>query len=192
MARRQAMYYPPLHLVFPNIPPPTQTMTEQFKEPMNSLFQAFGHSVPNTAERMLQFQLLHPEAKLPTRASDGSAGLDLYCHSANAYGKTMIEYNTGVAVAIPEGYVGLLVPRSSITGTSLRLANSVGVIDSDYRGPIKMRFDHNHLPDSDRPYDFGDKIGQLVIVPCPAFMPVKVDSLPETARGQGGFGSSGR
>lgn len=199
----QNYYYPPLHLVFPNIQPPTQTMKGKFdindylnKERAMMSQMAIDSFVNSnfTIRHPLEFQLLHPDAKLPTRATDGSAGLDLYCHSSNPYGQSMVEYDTGVAVAIPDGYVGLVVPRSSISGTSLRLANCVGVIDSDYRGPIKMRFDFNHesLPDSDRPYQHGDRIGQLVIVPCPSFSPVAVEELPATTRGQGGFGSSGR
>lgn len=167
-------------------------MTEQFVEPMHSLFQAFGHNVPNTIARTLQVQLLHPSAKLPTRGSEHAAGLDLYAASWMPYGESMIQYDTGVAVAIPEGYVGLLIPRSSVTGTSLRLANSCGVLDPDFRGSIKFRFDALNLPDSEPNYGIGDRIGQLVIVPAPRFEPIQVDELPATTRGEGSFGSSGR
>lgn len=139
----------------------------------------------------IQFQLLHPESRLPTRATDGSAGLDLYCHDYKPYGDRMLEYFTGVAVAIPEGYVGLVFPRSSISGTNMRLANCVGVIDADFRGEIRLRFDVLNYPDSAIDYDVGDKIGQLLIVPSPQFSPVAVDKLPATGRGDGGFGSTG-
>lgn len=140
----------------------------------------------------LQFQLKHPDAKLPTRGTEGSAGLDLYAVDWDMMeGIAALEYSTGLAVAIPEGYVGLLFPRSSITNVDIRLANCVGVIDSDYRGEIKMRFDRIGEGPVEH-YFAGDKIGQLVIVPCPRFDPVQVDSLPETQRGTGGFGSTGR
>lgn len=140
----------------------------------------------------IQCKIIHPKGKLPTRATDGSCGLDLYAAAWKPFGDTMMEYDTGIAVAIPEGYVGLVFPRSSITGTSLRLGNSVGVIDRDYRGTIRFRFDNLMLKDSERHYDVGDKIGQLVLVPCPVFESVEVADLPETARGSNGFGSTGR
>lgn len=141
----------------------------------------------------LSFKLEHPEAKLPTRGSAGAAGLDLYAVSEKPFGQNMLEYDTGVAVAIPHGYVGLVFPRSSITGTCLRLANCVGVLDPDYRGTIKLRFDFaNHNQDSDRSYNVGERIGQLVIVPCMMWEPREVQELPETERGSGGFGSSGK
>lgn len=194
------MYYPKHHQVFPK--PQTMNDTENlhdavadYREKHPFLFHegVLNTSPPPMVSYELQFQLLHPDSKLPTRATDGSAGLDLYCHSSNPYGKSMVEYDTGVAVAIPEGYVGLVVPRSSITGTALRLANSVGVIDCDYRGPIKLRFDFNHeaMPDASRPYQHGDRIGQLLIIPAPIFTPTAVESLPLTTRGEGGFGSTG-
>jgi dUTP pyrophosphatase len=85
-----------------------------------------------------------------------------------------------------------VLPRSSITGTNLRLANSVGVIDCDYRGTIKLRFDYVDLNDSEHDYQVGDRVGQLIILPRPRFTPIVVDHLPETARGNGGFGSSGK
>lgn len=140
----------------------------------------------------LAVQLLYPEAKLPTRGSEHAAGLDLYAAWVSGFGSRMLEIGTGIAVAIPERYVGLIFPRSSITVTSLRLANCVGVIDSDYRGEIKLRFDDVEYNDSERPYEVGDRIGQLILMPVPRFEPVQVESLPETTRGNGGYGSSGR
>jgi len=189
------MYYPKHHQVFPK-PQTMKTTLDHAVEAVNK-HRADHGDIPNGMASIvvrpeLQFQLLHPDSKLPTRATDGSAGLDLYCHSSNPYGKSMVEYDTGVAVAIPEGYVGLVVPRSSISGTNMRLANCVGVIDSDFRGEIRLRFDVLNYPDSAIDYDVGDKIGQLVIVPAPQFSPVAVDELPATGRGNGSFGSSGR
>ena len=91
-------------------------------------------------------------------------------------------------MAIPTGYVGLLFPRSSVTKTDLRLANCVGVIDSDYRGPIKVVFDRK----GKRSYNVGDRVAQLVIVPAPHLDIIEVDELDDTDRGINGFGSTGK
>jgi dUTP pyrophosphatase len=128
-------------------------------------------------------------AVMPTYAKEGDAGLDLTAISEKLY-PTYAEYETGVAIELPEGYVGLLFPRSSITSkTGFILGNSVGVLDSSYRGNIKFQF--RHLPGSSTRYKVGDKIGQLVIMPIPKIELVEVDELSETVRGDGGFGSSG-
>jgi dUTP pyrophosphatase len=124
----------------------------------------------------------------PEVATDGSAGLDLYVDRVDtAFNK----YYTGVQVAIPAGYVGLLLPRSSWGAKGFRLANTCGVIDSDYRGEIIMVRDNNpmagHLKVSP-----GDKVAQLIVVPClQEWRQVGLrDDLGETARGDGGFGST--
>ncbi len=134
---------------------------------------------------------LYPDSKLPTRATPDSAGLDLYAHSETPYGSCMVEYGTGIAVEIPDGYTGFIFPRSSISGTSMRLSNSVGVLDPDYRGEVKFRFDSVNLPDSGPSYRVGDRIGQLILLATPRFEVVEVDEFSETVRGQGGFGSTG-
>jgi dUTP pyrophosphatase len=97
-----------------------------------------------------------------------------------------ITYHTGLAIEIPKGYVGLLFPRSSIYKTSQALTNSVGVIDSGYRGEIMMKFTRgiNH-------YCIGDRIGQIMILPYPQIEFEEVEKLSETNRGSGGFGSTG-
>lgn len=140
----------------------------------------------------LQVKALVANAKLPTRAHPNDAGLDLYAHSEtkDPQGR-FVEYDTGIAVAIPEGYVGLLCPRSSISNTSLMLRNSVGILDSGYQGPITFRF--KRLPDCKglHFYNIGDRIGQLVIVPILLLDPVFVDELPKSDRGTGGYGSTG-
>jgi dUTP pyrophosphatase len=99
-----------------------------------------------------------------------------------------MEYGTGLAVEIPEGHVGLLFPRSSISNSGLILTNSVGVIDSGYRGEIKFRF--KHIPDTAY-YKPGDRIGQLIVMPYPEIDFQEVEELSSTERGEGGFGSSG-
>ena len=90
----------------------------------------------------VSFTLLTPSSSVPAYAREGDAGMDISAISMTKTDK-YIEYGTGVAVAIPEGYVGLLFPRSSVSNKELLLANSVGIIDSNYRGEIKFRFKYN-------------------------------------------------
>ena len=134
---------------------------------------------------------LNESAVIPTYAKQGDAGLDLTAVSMDVIdnkGSGYIEYGTGLAIEIPEGYVGLIYPRSSISKTGLILSNSVGVIDSGYRGEIKFRF--KWVKDTDR-YNIGDRIGQLVVMPYPQVTLIEKEELVETDRGDGGFGSTG-
>ena len=134
---------------------------------------------------------LVPEAVIPQYAAPGDAGMDLTAvsHKAvdeNAYG--YIEYGTGLAVEIPAGYYGMLVPRSSISKTGLILANPPGIIDSGYRGEIKVRF--KYIPKT-LIYDVGDRVAQLIIMKYPEVSFTEVTELSDTVRGAGGFGSTG-
>lgn len=150
----------------------------------------------------IKFKKLDNNAVLPSYAKLGDAGLDLTATSASSTadadnGFYFLEYGTGLSVDIPEGYVGLLFPRSSISKTGLILANSVGVIDSGYRGEIKLRFKidgkaFDELADKMARYNVGDKIGQLIIIPYPTVIPVLSEELSTSERGEGGFGSSGK
>jgi len=102
-------------------------------------------------------------------------------------------YDTGIAMEIPKGYVGLVVPRSSHRKTETYLPNSVGVIDSNYRGGIsfsyKNRDSNNYnIP----PYEEGDRIGQILIMPCSICDFIEVTHLTETSRGTNGYGSTGK
>lgn len=140
----------------------------------------------------LKVKKLVTHASLPQQARPGDAGLYLraiYCYKDNEFG--FIEYGTGIAIEVPDGYVGLIFPRSSISKTPHSLANSVGVIDSGYRGEIIFRFrtdiDKEHLE-----YEIGDRIGQLIIMPVPAIEVVEVEELTETERGKSGYGSTGK
>jgi dUTP pyrophosphatase len=139
----------------------------------------------------VNFKKLVAHAVTPTYAKEGDAGLDL---TAIDYYRNIdykyVEFGTGLSVEIPEGYVGLVFPRSSISKTSHTLANSVGVIDSGYRSEIKlrMRYDDNN---EDMEYMVGDRVGQLVIMPYEQAELTEVQNLPETER-TGGFGSTGR
>lgn len=141
-------------------------------------------------------------AQVPKYANDSDAGMDLVAISKEET-PDYVEYGTGLAVEIPEGYVGLIFPRSSISKQNLALANSVGVIDSGYRGEIKFRFkklrnqrletQHQwHIDDDWKIYHVSDKIGQLIIIPYPKVEFSVVDELSNSERGNNGFGSSGK
>ena len=142
----------------------------------------------------MKIKLLNEHVKIPTRASSSAAGYDLYCAHDKDHvihpGDTLKVY-TGVAIEIPDGYVGLVFARSGIaTKHGIRPANCVGVIDSDYRGEIIVAL-HN---DSDAPYcvEPGDRIAQLVVMPYIAPELEIVDELSNTDRGDGGFGHTGK
>lgn len=132
--------------------------------------------------------LKHPAAQEPTRAHRDDAGLDLYAAEVRQISEDIVEYNTGVAVEIPEGYFGLVLPRSSVSTRGLLLCNSAGVIDAAYRGSITLRF--RRLPNCIG-YRVGDRVGQLILIPCVLPAVVLADKLSATPRGEGGYGSTG-
>lgn len=149
----------------------------------------------------IKIKKLQEDAVIPSYASAGDAGMDLTAVNAIiAENGEYIEYGTGLSIEIPEGYVGLLFPRSSVSKTTLTLANSVGVIDSGYRGEIKLRFKDSELKKysdgewyaSETAYEVGYKVGQLIILPYPKIEFVETEELVETERGEGGFGSTGK
>lgn len=141
------------------------------------------------------FKKLSDNAVIPKKAHITDAGFDLVCTNISYHAEQRIlTYGTNIAVAIPDGYVGLLVPRSSVYKKPLTLANCCGIIDSGYRGEIMFKYRYGN--DRDRGmcetgYSEGDRVGQLVIVPCPQFTSKEVDELPEGDRGDNGFGSTG-
>tara|TARA_R100000365_G_C2745106_1_gene73880 strand:- start:1264 stop:1749 length:486 start_codon:yes stop_codon:yes gene_type:complete len=120
----------------------------------------------------------------------GNSGIDLTAIGINYPDDApeCVEYDTGIAMAIPVGYVGLLFPRSSVSKKGLSLANSCGVIDPSYRGTIRLRY---YMRGNFTLYTISERIGQIVIVKQPIIKLNKKDSLPETARGAKGFGSTG-
>lgn len=151
----------------------------------------------------VKFKKLHPDAKLPTYAHPGDAGLDLYAISCKPVSDTIktnnravtgtrfkyLEYSTGLAIHLEPGYVGLLFPRSSISETSMNLRNCVGVVDSGYSGEITFRF--TTIDNGLRAYEIGDRIGQLLILPVGVYETEWTEEERETKRGHGGYGSSG-
>jgi len=163
------------------------------------------------------FKKLHPEAQQPKFGKPGDAGADLVATSIDTHRNGQIVYGTGLAVEIPEGMVGLVFPRSSVRNYDLVMSNSVGVIDSGYRGEIMVTFNLNvqnityqsihSLIDSQEleneyqwsrlfeqdinTYQVGDRIAQLIIMPVPLVEYTETQELSETNRGTGGHGSTG-
>lgn len=136
---------------------------------------------------------LSHDAVIPSYSKPGDAGLDLIATWMNNDSADYTEYGTGLAFEIPEGFVGLIFPRSSISNKSFVLSNSVGVIDSSYRGEIKFRFKNAmHYRAFGERYKVGDKIGQLMIMPYPQIELIEAKQLSSTERGESGFGSSGQ
>lgn len=152
---------------------------------------------------MTQYTKTHPDVPTPRRAHPTDAGTDLTAWSIDLGGVENTEwesdviqpgharvYGTGIATAIPTGYVGLLFARSSL-GVKRRLdvANGTGVIDADYRGEVKvcLRNTGTHAAR----VTCGERIAQMVVVPCDLTEWVEVAHLPETVRGAGGYGSTG-
>lgn len=157
----------------------------------------------------VNFKKFKPEAVIPTKAHPDDAGFDMVAVSAEET-EDYIEYSTSIGLEIPKGYAGFLFPRSSNSKYDLTLSNSVGCVDSNYRGEIKFRFKKIINPNKTwfnvikslfkktsiepnykfNTYKVGDKIGQLIIMPYPEVTFNEVTELSETDRGEGGFGST--
>lgn len=136
---------------------------------------------------------LRPDAVLPARAYPGDAGLDLSaCDAVVIAPGERVVVGTGVAVAIPPGHAGLVVPRSGLAARNgLSVLNGPGLIDEGYRGELNVILLNT---DREQPVEIapGDRVAQLVVVAVAGLEPVEVESLDEAARGAGGLGSSGR
>ena len=163
----------------------------------------------------VKIKKLSENAVIPQYAKPGDAGMDVVATSINVTDK-YIEYGTGLAFEVPEGYVMLIFPRSSVSKYDLSLANAVGVLDSSYRGELKLRFKRNyrieHFGDNktlekstfehyisptemlicDKIYKIGDRVGQIMILPYPIIEFEETDELSNTERGTGGFGSTSK
>ena len=138
---------------------------------------------------------LHPDAKIPVQAKPGDTGYDLYAISEKSVidgtGYT-ITYGTGLAIELDKNFCAYLAPRSSLTkNTTLMLGNSIGLIDSDYRGELMFQF-RNLSNHGIKKYNVGDRIGQLFILDRYEIKFEEVDELTDTVRGKGGIGSTGR
>ena len=142
----------------------------------------------------IKIKRLNERAKIPTFGNEFSAGADLYCaeeHEISVCSGQKCSIGTGISMEIPEGYVGLVFARSGLAcKNGLRLCNSVGVIDADYRGEIKVVL-HN---DSEyvREIKPGERVAQMIVMPYPKVSFIEVKELSDTVRGESGFGGTGR
>ena len=143
----------------------------------------------------VKIKKLNEDAVIPTYSKDGDAGMDLVATSEYYDNDGNIVYGTGLSFEVPKGYVGLLFPRSSNAKKDLTLSNSVGVLDSSYRGEVMLKF-KNTITISGQylecvTYKIGDRIGQIIILPYPQIEFEEAEELSETERGNGGYGSTG-
>ena len=141
---------------------------------------------------------LVPQAVIPTYAKPGDAGMDLTAVEYEYDAKTDCHiYKSGLAFEIPEGYVGLLFPRSSNRKTDAYLTNCVGVIESGYRGDVMACFKNRdkgtdgEINQLSAPYEIGDRFAQLIIMPYPSIRLTEAEELSDSERGTGGYGSTG-
>lgn len=151
----------------------------------------------------VRIKKLHPDAVIPKYAKEGDACFDLtaiaieffpksgeFTSKPEEYAPLYFEYKTGLAIEIPEGYFGLIRPRSSISKTAL-IFNTSGIIDSGYRGELTVRFKCSNLR-TGKVYEKGDRVAQLMILPYPHVIWEETNILSETERGTGGYGSTGK
>ena len=138
----------------------------------------------------MDLQQLDFDLPAPSYAHPGDAGLDLYATEPAEVTRETVLIPTGVAVAVPDGHVGLICPRSGLSEYGVTVANAPGVVDAGYRGEVMVRLTTTSV----FPYQVhrGDRIAQLLIVPVARPEVTVVDRLDGTARGAGGFGSTGR
>lgn len=133
----------------------------------------------------VKIKRLKREAVIPKYALNGDAGMDVVAITKNETDK-YVEYGTGLAFEIPKNCVCLIFPRSSVCNKDLILSNCVGVLDSGYRGELRLRFKKS----GKESYNVGDKVGQIIILPFPKVFFEEVSKLSPTQRQDGGFGST--
>lgn len=136
----------------------------------------------------VKIKKLSADAVIPTYAKSGDAGMDLVITEIKGETEWDISYGFGISMEIPEGFMGLVFPRSSIRKTDLILSNSVGVIDSGYRGELQATFKKT----GGSVYKTGERGAQIIIIPHPTIEFEEVEELNNTERGEGGFGSTGK
>ena len=155
-----------------------------------------GQNIINTQPTMtgggtlVKVKKLVPEAVIPSYSKVGDAGMDLTITKEIENTSFSVSYGFGIALEIPQGYVGLVFPRSSVRNQDLILSNCVGVIDSGYRGELQATFKKTNGLDSIK-YKVGERGAQIIILPYPTIYMTEVPELSNTERGSGGFGSTG-
>lgn len=137
---------------------------------------------------LIKVKKIHSQAIVPQKAHSSDAGFDLYATSKMYDNDGNVVYGCGLAFEIPEGYMGLVFPRSSNAKKSLLLSNSVGVIDSGYRGEVTAKFKKLYPGEE---YKIGERFAQLIILPIPNVVFNLVNELSDSERGTGGYGSTG-
>lgn len=173
--------------------------SEMKEKLLKTVFNSFCSMFDDALDKFLTFDITLPikleneNAKVPSYAHDTDAAADIYAAETitiPAHSRATI-IKTGLHIALPEGWVGYIIPRSSIgVKTPLRLSNSVGCIDEEYRGELGVMYDN--ISDSDYTINMGDRIAQLIVMPYYHFKPQIVDILPTTERGEGAYGSTGK
>ena len=138
----------------------------------------------------IKIKKLNPLAFVPIKAHSTDAGFDLYATSRTIDENRNVVYGCGLAFEIPEGYMGLVFPRSSNARTQLIVSNSVGVIDAGYRGEVTAKF-KSISPLYERMYEIGERFAQIIFLPIPDVELEVAEELSESERGTGGYGSSG-
>ena len=127
--------------------------------------------------------------KMPVRMTGGACAFDCWARAYDPIPEfRQIRYGLGFSLEVPEGFSALILPRSSICRTSMRLTNGVGLIDRDYRGEVSAVFDV--VGEGNLLYGIGERVAQMLIVPAPLFQLEQVDELSATSRGDGGYGST--
>lgn len=137
----------------------------------------------------VKIRKVHPDAVIPFRAHATDAGMDVTAISMEMT-EDYIEYDTGLQFQLPEGYAMLIFPRSSNSKKDLLLCNSVGILDAGYTGNLKLRFKLTTEGYTEKIYNPGDKVGQIMIIPYPEINFIETEVFNETERGDGGFGST--
>lgn len=191
----------------------TEVMNDEFVNTLNDVLTNLNKDIENNMFNTknvgsfvldVKIKKLNPNAVIPTYSKNGDAGLDLTVTSIEKETSKDITYGFGIAMEIPVGYVGLIFPRSSVRKQDLLLTNSVGVIDSGYRGEIQatfkktntvrttpIRYGGRNAPLRNDVYNLGDRGAQIIILPYPQIKFVETQELSDTERNDGGFGSTG-
>jgi dUTP pyrophosphatase len=172
----------------------------ELNELLTKLDQEFKTDTVNTQSNnkatvsegvMVKVKNLDPNAVVPSYSKVGDAGMDLTITREIENTSFSVSYGFGIAMEIPNGYVGLVFPRSSVRNQDLILSNCVGVIDSGYRGEIQATFKKTNGLDSLK-YKVGERGAQIIILPYPQVFMTEVPELSNSERGEGGFGSTGK
>lgn len=160
------------------------------KYTVNKKYAGMISAAPGYKQKILIKKLVE-EVTIPKKMTSGAVGMDIV-----AISKTItpeyIEFGTGLAIQVPQGYGAFLLPRSSLTKTCYVLNNSIGLIDTDFFGEMRFRFKMLSGYESLPGYEVGDRIGQLVILPVLDFEFQEVEELGSTDRSNNGFGSTGK